>query len=735
MKRLISTLLVLTMLVGMLPVFAVASNAEDVSITVDGDISDWAGVKSVSIVGSGDYAGKTATWYGVLKDDGLYLACDAYHDVYINNGPSWHESTNFEFFVKYPSQVQYWVTARDGITTGSNNGNYKITDYKMVTTELTDAETNYRTVTEVFLKNGSFPADAVVNGAVRVGFAWKTLTDLCNNGNSNGGNADPYWVPPHTTPTGEKKTYVTADGVYAIDEYEHTVSSFKSGSTALKGAASWGCWKTNDAGALVSGSNDSLFLVNNDTMTSGKITATFDRTSNTASHDGIVFGATGTDTYFWEGGARYYFLFFTGTEMVLAKTGNGLGWNTVKRASTANMWSANTITFSVEFNEEGEINCYVGDTLLISVVDNEPLSGGRYGVRSKLANIKWTSLTAEHSDEEITTAFDNEVELPIASWTGNPELALKGYATQGGDSKTNYGRGYTITEESAVSKSWHNVFVITNDAMPVTAKGSLSATLTGRTGATGENANANDNGIIFGLEATRNVAVWENIHWTAPYYFLYVTDGGKLSLAKVANGTSNWQALKSTENAIEGYTHGDAITVKAEFEPTDNGLLIKGYANGNLLIEYTDANPLTGARYGIRSEVNSVTYTSLVAEHEEAISRETIEYVSDEQLYVQFREGDKANTEDVRVIVVASEETLAAKDSCVFNLTFKYKVDGVETEKTVTKEVTKAYLEIIAKDNIGWTTVYSAPEGYAILGIVITGVPADAVLSGSASYN
>ena len=234
MKKLITVLLVLTMLVGMLPVFAVASNAEDISITVDGDISDWEGVKSLSIVGSGDYAGKTATWYGVLQDDGLYLACDAYHDVYINNGPSWHESTNFEFFIKYPAQVQYWVTAKDGITTGSNNGNYKITDYKMVTTELTDAETNYRTVTEVFLQNGSFPADAVVNGAVRVGFAWKTLTDLCNNGNSNGGNADPYWVPPHSTPSGEKKTYVTADGVYTIDEYEHTVSSFKSGSTALK---------------------------------------------------------------------------------------------------------------------------------------------------------------------------------------------------------------------------------------------------------------------------------------------------------------------------------------------------------------------------------------------------------------------------------------------------------------------------------------------------------------------
>jgi len=112
-----------------------------------------------------------------------------------------------------------------------------------------------------------------------------------------------------------------------------------------------------------------------------------------------------------------------------------------------------------------------------------------------------------------------------------------------------------------------------------------------------------------------------------------------------------------------------------------------------------------------------------------------LDHVSDEQLYVQYRTGAAAGTKDIRVIVVASEETLAAKDSCVFNLTFKYKVDDVETEKTVTKEISKAYLEIQAKDSEGCTSIYTSADGYAILGIVITGVPADAVLSGSASYN
>ena len=578
------------MLVGMLPVFAVASNAEDISITVDGDISDWEGVKSLSIVGSGDYAGKTATWYGVLQDDGLYLACDAYHDVYINNGPSWHESTNFEFFIKYPAQVQYWVTAKDGITTGSNNGNYKITDYKMVTTELTDAETNYHTVTEVFLQNGSFPADAVTNGGIQVGLAWKTLTDLCNNGNANNGNADPYWVPPQTAATGNKKAYVGADGVYTIAEWEHKASDFVFGDSALTGYTANGGWKVDANGDLVAiggdGDNNCMFIANA-TMSAGKISATLDRTANANSHDGIVFGATGTDTWFWEGGARYYFMYMNKTELVLAKTGNGVGWQVGKRADTSSVWDGSSpVDLAVEYDENGRINCYVNDTLFISLTDSDALGGVRFGLRSKFKNVKWTSLEATPAEDAITTAFDNEIELPIASWTGNPELALKGYTTQGAEWAAD-GKGYTVTDTSAVSKSWCNVFVVTNDKMPLTSKGSLTATFKAKSG-----SDANDNGIIFGLQADSNVTVWESGWWSDQYYFLYVGDNNNLILAKPGNG---WSTLKGTDNnCIEGYTHGDEVTIKAEFEPTDNGLLIKGYANGVLLIEYTDVNPLTG---------------------------------------------------------------------------------------------------------------------------------------------
>ena len=148
----------------------------------------------------------------------------------------------------------------------------------------------------------------------------------------------------------------------------------------------------------------------------------------------------------------------------------------------------------------------------------------------------------------------------------------------------------------------HAMFVFTNDTM---ASGKLTATFTGVEGA------PSDSGIVFGMEEDIDEMYW---YWEdgPAYYMLFVSDRGSLYLSKVGYQGAAWTVLHDTADPIPGFVHGQEITISAEFDGTGN---IKCYANGELLIEYTDTAPLSGNRYGVRAEIIDVTYSSVVAEH------------------------------------------------------------------------------------------------------------------------
>lgn len=180
------------------------------------------------------------------------------------------------------------------------------------------------------------------------------------------------------------------------------------------------------------------------------------------------------------------------------------------------------------------------------------------------------------------------------------DLQLEGYEAQ----------GYYVEEDGKmVSDSGNAMFVVTNDRM---ASGKLTATFTSLAG-----SDANDNGIVFGMGENLGDEYEDNFFWEDPsvtptYYFLFVSDASTLYLAKVADGKA-WTVLMNTEGKqIAGYTHGTTITIRVEFDGQGH---IQCYANDELMIDYTDANPLTGDRYGIRCEVPGVVYESVIAEH------------------------------------------------------------------------------------------------------------------------
>lgn len=156
------------------------------------------------------------------------------------------------------------------------------------------------------------------------------------------------------------------------------------------------------------------------------------------------------------------------------------------------------------------------------------------------------------------------------------------------------------------SDSDNNMLVVTNDTMTA---GTLSATFCSAPGY------INDNGIIFGLEEIptedEEYYFWE---FGPAYYFLFISDAQHLYLAKAGFNGEPWTELEVTANPVTDYTHGETnITITVTFD--GNGE-IKCYANGELLIDYYDSDPIQGSYYGVRCEVFGVEYYNVQATHD-----------------------------------------------------------------------------------------------------------------------
>lgn len=177
--------------------------ADSSRFKLDGDLSDWEGLESISVIGQDYTEPKKVTFYAASTEKGLYLACDAYHELYISDGGDWWTNTNFEFFLGN-SNNQYYVSAKDypvGSTDaqpmlGAPEG-YKIDDAVMVTKE-NEGGTAYHTIVEVFIATESLPEYVYDTDYyyAQVGLGWKTVGDLLIGGhqNANPDGSDEYWT-------------------------------------------------------------------------------------------------------------------------------------------------------------------------------------------------------------------------------------------------------------------------------------------------------------------------------------------------------------------------------------------------------------------------------------------------------------------------------------------------------------------------------------------------------------
>ncbi len=213
-----------------------APELADVEITIDGSLEDWTalGLHTIAVQGEKFEGTKTdgynqensenrkATFYGVLAKDGLYLACDAYHDTYVSDSVGeWYTNSNFEFFVG-ANKTHCYVYARgfDAEPSTSNNENGLITSVAMKTEKI-DQATVYHTVTEVFVATENLSEGDILYNTIDVGVAWKTEhEDVYGGAGTVRNGMDDWWVPKDSWPDGGNRPIVAPSGIFLSNEFD-----------------------------------------------------------------------------------------------------------------------------------------------------------------------------------------------------------------------------------------------------------------------------------------------------------------------------------------------------------------------------------------------------------------------------------------------------------------------------------------------------------------------------------
>jgi hypothetical protein len=326
--------------------------------------------------------------------------------------------------------------------------------------------------------------------------------------------------------------------------------------------------------------------------------------------NGIVFGLEGESMDFWEAGDRYYFLFANNNtgEMILAKTGEGLGWCWMKAMPIPNFQKNATVDMKLVYDGDGHMEIYGNGALVYDYCDAKPLTGTRVGVRAGGANVTYSNITITTTNEGPDGGIKGGIALPFAK-VG--DKTLTGYYS--GGPWCNDGSKITVTDTSLVQDTWATTFIVDNDEMPM-IDGSITASV--RAGNTGDKGANWLTGIFFGIEADKNVTVWKNKLYSPDCYVLFVDQNKTLILSKagVEGGDDTLRDLVKSENTVADYEVAvDFVEIKAEFKANEDGsLTIKGYANGVQLLEYVDTDPCTGTRYGLGARCGGSEYKSLV---------------------------------------------------------------------------------------------------------------------------
>ena len=156
-----------------------------------------------------------------MTDAGLYLACEAYHDIYtVKESGDWYTNSNFEFFIGAASAQKYVYARGIGAACATSGDDLQAV---MVTEELANGPSAYRTVTEVFIPMDYLNESDIIYNSIDVAVAWKTIGDVIIGGHGTAGaeKEDEYWVPKDAGgfPWESTKPIVSPTGIWLPNDY------------------------------------------------------------------------------------------------------------------------------------------------------------------------------------------------------------------------------------------------------------------------------------------------------------------------------------------------------------------------------------------------------------------------------------------------------------------------------------------------------------------------------------
>lgn len=155
-------------------------------------------------------------------------------------------------------------------------------------------------------------------------------------------------------------------------------------------------------GGALSTTENNMFIVTNDRLAKGEITATFMAPEQYVNDNGIIFGMaddTEEQYFFWEDGPTYYFLFVSDdATLYLAKVSDdGRPWTELQITGPIPNYShGDVITISVEFDGEGFIDCYANGEWMISYYDDNWSGGDRYGIRCEVPGVYYNEVIVDY---------------------------------------------------------------------------------------------------------------------------------------------------------------------------------------------------------------------------------------------------------------------------------------------------------------------------------------------------
>ena len=252
------------------------------TITIDGNLTDWNAIGSKTIgahsINSGD--NRKATWYGVLRDDGLYLAVDIYHNNLGSGQGDWWKNLNFEIHLG-AQNLQHYVYVKNfnagllgiGATYTIEKSSGDFTAAYNYASGLTSGTTHHSTF-EVFFPNSMISGLKETDGSIRIGVAIKTDD---NNEKITGGSYEyaggDAWYAPYGVLVNvyDQFAYVTKDGMYLKNEYEHSEMQFGTASAT----ANAGITLDGDISEWTSAAGKTLSVVGTDLVNYAGKSVTF----------------------------------------------------------------------------------------------------------------------------------------------------------------------------------------------------------------------------------------------------------------------------------------------------------------------------------------------------------------------------------------------------------------------------------------------------------------------------